>query len=214
MTDDQLRQISEEDLLRHPSIKVKIVRDRAEVAAEFARAMTNALLAGNSAGRNTAFIMPVGPTGQWRLFAEQANAAKLDLSRLHIFTMDEYVGTDGRNLSPDHPFSFARFVREEFLQVLQPARGFKREHLCSPDAQDLSRPVQAIEAAGGIDIAFAGIGLNGHMAFNEPPETIDGWSDESFAQSSVRVVKIAPTTKATNSIFGTGGDLPLVPTTR
>ena len=211
MNDDEIRELSADDLLRRSAAKVRIVADRAAVAVEFARVMAATISNHNQSGRNTVFIMPVGPTGQWRLFAERANAEGLDLTRLFIFNMDEYLGSDGLNLPPSHPFSFARFVKEEFLEVLQPGRGFKPENLCVPNSQDLSRPERAIKAAGGVDIAFAGIGLNGHLAFNEPPETTEGWSDESFARSTVRIVKLAGTTKATNAIFGTGGDLSLVP---
>ena len=50
-----------------------------------------------------------------------------------------------------------------------------------------------------------------HVAFNEPPGPSECWTDESFAKSPTRVVKLVETTKATNSIFGTGGDLGRVP---
>jgi glucosamine-6-phosphate deaminase len=66
---------------------------------------------------------------------------------------------------------------------------------------------RVIEHRGGVDVAFAGIGLNGHIAFNEPPLPSESWTEESFAASSTRIIKVAETTEATNSIFGTGGDL-------
>jgi len=76
---------------------------------------------------------------------------------------------------------------------------------------DIGAVDRAIRRWGGVDVAFAGIGLNGHVACNEPPAASECWTDESFARSPTRVVKLAETTKATNSIFGTGGDLGRVP---
>ncbi|MFH0939143.1 MAG: hypothetical protein V1899_07680 [Planctomycetota bacterium] len=80
-----------------------------------------------------------------------------------------------------------------------------------PDPADPENVDRAIKHWGGVDIAFAGIGLNGHIAFNEPPLASETWTDESFAGSSTRVIRVAEITKATNSIFGTGGNLGQVP---
>jgi glucosamine-6-phosphate deaminase len=86
----------------------------------------------------------------------------LDWRRVELFHLDEYVG-----ISPDHPASFARFIRD---RIITPA-GIERYHLI----EGLADPMAAVAkvsrelARAPVHLAFAGIGENGHLAFNEPP---------------------------------------------
>lgn len=203
--------IEREELGKATHIKVIIVKDRDVVSDIFARTIADKIIENNGNDKNSTFIMPVGPTGQYRKLAKIINEKKTDVSKLYFFNMDEYVGKDGRNLPAGHPFSFTKFVKEEFIDLVDKKIGLRKENLHVPDAQDVSAISDAIKSAGGVDICFAGIGLNGHIAFNEPPDVNETWTDEEFARAPVRVVKLATTTKATNAIFGTGGDLRMVP---
>jgi glucosamine-6-phosphate deaminase len=86
----------------------------------------------------------------------------IDWSAVELFHLDEYVG-----LSIDHPASFRRYLIE---RLIGPA-GIRRYHLLDGEG-DLARVIaeagRAI-AADAIDVAFVGIGENGHLAFNDPP---------------------------------------------
>lgn len=90
---------------------------------------------------------------------------ELDASRIQTFNLDEYLGLDA-----DHPASFRHFMRE---QLFDPA-GIPRDSCHFPEAAadeggaDLAAYENAIRAAGGIDLQLLGIGVNGHVAFNEP----------------------------------------------
>lgn len=203
--------IEAKDLGKWTHIKVRIIKDREAVSDVFARTIADRIIENSKKGRNSTFIMPVGPTGQYRKLAAIINKEKIDISKLYFFNMDEYVGKDGRNFPSNHPLSFARFVKKEFLDLIDKNRGLQPENFYIPDARNLGAISEAIKKVDGVDICFAGIGLNGHIAFNEPPELYEGWTDESFAQAPVRVIKLAPITKAINAVFGTGGDLKMVP---
>lgn len=90
---------------------------------------------------------------------------RLDFSRAVTFNLDEFVG-----LAPDDPRSYRAFMgRHLFDRVGLPRR---RAHVLDGAARDLAgecaRFERAIEAAGGIDLSLVGIGLNGHVGFNEP----------------------------------------------
>ncbi|MCR8725097.1 glucosamine-6-phosphate deaminase [Frigidibacter sp. ROC022] len=90
--------------------------------------------------------------------------ADLDWSKVTAFHLDEYVG-----ISPDHPASFRRYLRERFVDKL-PALGQFVE--IAGDAADLQAEVARLGnliAGVEIDVCFAGIGENGHLAFNDPP---------------------------------------------
>ena len=199
-------------LRRRTGVPIDVVADREALAVQFARTILQRVHSAGKRKKRVVIIMPVGPTGQWRQMADIAVAEKIDLSRLSIVSMDEYLTPDAsRNVPTSDPFSFTDFIKGQFAQKAIRKCGFKKQNWIVPNPKDTSAVEATIERWGGVDVAFAGIGLNGHIAFNEPPAPSECWTDESFAKSPTRIVKLAETTKATNSIFGTGGDLGRVP---
>jgi glucosamine-6-phosphate deaminase len=86
----------------------------------------------------------------------------VDWTRVELFHLDEYVG-----LSIDHPASFRKYLLE---RLIRPA-GIGRYHLLEGerDAPAVCREVGARLRAAPVDVAFAGIGENAHLAFNDPP---------------------------------------------
>ena len=83
-----------------------------------------------------------------------------------------------------------------------------REQRVFPDPNDLGRIPALIEELGGVDIAFGGIGITGHLAFNEPQPELTA---EQFAQLPTRVLDIHPETRATNCVGDLGGALEDMP---
>ena len=80
-----------------------------------------------------------------------------------MFHLDEYIG-----IPSNHPASFRRYLRER-LTSLVPVGNV---HFIQGDAPDLSAELAQLNAAiaaTAIDVAFIGIGENGHIAFNDPP---------------------------------------------
>jgi glucosamine-6-phosphate deaminase len=87
----------------------------------------------------------------------------IDWGRIDMFHLDEYVG-----VSDSHPASFRLYLRERIVERVHP-RAF---HFLAGDAADPAaecRRVGALLARATIDVAFVGIGENGHLAFNDPP---------------------------------------------
>jgi glucosamine-6-phosphate deaminase len=83
--------------------------------------------------------------------------------RVEMLHLDEYVG-----VRDTHPASFRRYLRERIVERVHP-RTF---HFLAGDAADPiaeCRRVGALLARSPIDVAFVGIGENGHLAFNDPP---------------------------------------------
>jgi glucosamine-6-phosphate deaminase len=81
---------------------------------------------------------------------------------VEMFHLDEYVG-----LPLEHPASFRRYLVERFIQPVR----LGRYHLLNGelDPERVCREEGAHLAAAPIDVAFAGIGENCHLAFNDPP---------------------------------------------
>lgn len=87
----------------------------------------------------------------------------IDWSKVEAFHLDEYIG-----LPITHPGSFRKMLLEQLIQKT----GITKYHLLDGDASDPAEVVARVGkelASSPIDIAFLGIGENGHIAFNDPP---------------------------------------------
>ena len=77
-----------------------------------------------------------------------------------------------------------------------------------PDPKDPERMGRLIAQLGGVDICFGGIGINGHLAFNEAQDEL---TPEQFKQLHTRVLKITPETRTANAIGDFNGALDDMP---
>jgi glucosamine-6-phosphate deaminase len=86
----------------------------------------------------------------------------IDWKQVELFHLDEYIG-----IPMTHPASFCKFLQERLIAKT----GITNYHLLdgSQDPNQVIRSVGKAIATGPIDIAFLGIGENGHIAFNDPP---------------------------------------------
>ena len=108
-------------------------------------------------------IIPTGAS-QLSMFDQLLQEPDIPWERVDLFHLDEYVG-----ISPNHPASFRRYLRERVIARL-PACGSFCE--ITGDAADIHGELSRLNALLGpkeIDICFGGIGENGHLAFNDPP---------------------------------------------
>lgn len=106
-------------------------------------------------------------TGTSQLEMLQALAEEdVDWSLVTCFHLDEYLG-----IPVTHPASFRKYLKERLADKIRP----KVFHYIDADADPLSecsRLGRLIEASP-VDVAFVGIGENGHLAFNDPPADFD-----------------------------------------
>ena len=86
----------------------------------------------------------------------------IDWTRVELFHLDEYIGIDA-----DHPASFRRYLLDRLIHRV----GLTRYHLLDGrgDATDTAGQIGRQLATAPPDVAFVGIGENGHLAFNDPP---------------------------------------------
>lgn len=95
---------------------------------------------------------------------EALMASDIDFSKVRAFHLDEYIG-----LPLSHPASFRRYLKE---RVLAKVPGFREFVLIDGEAADIDAEIARVSALitkHPIDVCFAGIGENGHLAFNDPP---------------------------------------------
>src|SRR5439155_13425950 len=97
-----------------------------------------------------------------------------------------------------------------FYNLLNPVLAPRAENRIFPDPRDCGAIGRLIAQRGGVDACFGGIGINGHIAFNEPPEPGETISIEEFAARPTRVLDLARETRTINSVT-VGGDIGVIP---
>ena len=160
---------TKEQLLKQPKIHLLCYETDQDVFRHMAQEMVEAICKNEAQGKNTVFICPVGPVGQYPYFTEEVNRRRLDLKNVWFLNMDEYL-TDAKEwIDPSHPLSFRGFMEREVYNKIDKDLVMPKEQRIFPDPHDTEHMMQVIEELGGVDICFGGIGLNGHIAFNEQP---------------------------------------------
>lgn len=193
-------------------IPVQIEPDADAVHRVIAEAMFDELRANNAANRETHWVLPCGPTGQYPYLAKLINEAKVSMERVHLFHMDDFLDWQGRLVPIDHPFSMKGWMLRNFYAAIDPELNVPESQRHFPDPFDPDHLTAAIAAAGGIDTVWGGIGYRGHVAFNEPPRS--PWytvSVEEYRRSKTRVVVLNDDTLIAMSQRAAGGCSHVVP---
>lgn len=196
-----------ERLQQEAKAPVCVVPDRAALYAAFAREIADEIKARNAAGEVTRLILPVGPIGQFPVLAELCNRERISWRNVWTFNMDEYCDWEGRSISLDHPLSFEGYMREQFFARLDPDLRIPEDQFFFPRIERIDEVSETIAKLGGIDSCYGGVGIHGHVAFNEPPiSRFYQVSLKEFRNSRTRVLPLAPETMVMNSIRRAGGN--------
>lgn len=182
----------------------------AGIAADMAQAMANVVQQECRAGRAPTLIVPVGPVDQFPILADMINDGGWDWSGVVLINMDEYLTDDDRWVDREHPLSFRGYMDRKFYDLVDSKLAPRPENRVFPDPQGPDAIETLIERRGGVDACFGGIGINGHIAFNEPPEPGEAATVEEFAARITRVLTLSRETRTINSVT-VGGELSLIP---
>ncbi|HUT54497.1 MAG TPA: glucosamine-6-phosphate deaminase [bacterium] len=142
-------------------MEIIVCKDKAELGRK-AAADGAALIRKALKDRGSAFIILATGASQFEMLAALRKEKDIDWSKVTGFHLDEYVG-----LPVTHPASFRLYLRERFVKHVP----MKEFHYINGegDAAAECKRVGAIIRRNPIDVAFVGIGENGHIAFNDPP---------------------------------------------
>ena len=158
----------------------------------------------SEATREHPFVLglPTGstPLGMYRFLIEKCRAGEVSFKNVMTFNMDEYV-----HLPKSHPESYYSFMWNNFFSHIDIDE--RNVHILDGNAPDLEKECSAyekrIEEFGGIDLFVGGMGVDGHIAFNEPGSSL---------ASRTRIKTLTEDTRRVNSRFF-ANDLNLVPKT-
>jgi len=195
----ELLRLSPEEVRRRASDHLGVFDDLDALHHALAQEIAGEIARNNQADRPTRLILPVGPAGQYPLLAHMIGSRRISLENCHLFFMDEYC-QDGRALPQDHPLSFKGIAHRELLDKLDPYLAPPAEQVIFPDQSNISELAARIEDLGGIDTCYGGVGIHGHLAFNEPVAGV--------AEMGPRLVQLNQYTVTINAIRAeVGGNL-------
>jgi len=205
--------IPKSEVGKNSPIPVEILPGNESLIARLAADLLQEYLSAKAAGREkVVFILPVGPVGQYEILAERCNREKISLRDLVGINMDEYLTPDGRDFIPrSDPLSFRRHMEEHFYSRLNSQLAPPEEHRVFPHPLALSHVPEIIARFGGCDACFGGIGITGHVAFNDPPEPGEKISLDEFRNLPTRVVRLSRETRLINSVTACRGNIDRIP---
>jgi glucosamine-6-phosphate deaminase len=116
-------------------------------------------------------IIGASAASQFEFLETLTSTPGIDWKRVELFHLDEYIG-----LPKTHPASFCKFLQERLISKT----GIASYHFLDgeDDPAEVIRRTNAVISAAPIDVAFVGIGENGHLAFNDPPADFE--TEEPF----------------------------------
>ncbi len=146
-------------------VRVKIFHTKAELskaAAEHAAASLRQLLG----EKHTVRLIAATGASQFEFLEKLTAATGIDWARVEMFHLDEYV-----SLPITHPASFRRYLQERLIRKAK----IEKYHLLNgeSDPERVAVEVGRELAKAPVDLAFVGIGENGHLAFNDPPANFE-----------------------------------------
>ena len=119
-----------------------------------------------------------------------------------FFFMDEYVDDEKDELIPmSHPLSFRGQIGPLLFNRIRPDLLMPKEQIIFPTPENIKDLPKMIEDAGGIEVCYGGIGIHGHVAFNEPAPGVK--------DSNPRILEINEFTRTIDCTrhSGVGGNL-------
>ncbi len=196
----KLLQLTPEEVIERAGDKLIVCNSIKELHHLFAAHIFNEIQTNNDNNNLTKIILPVGPTGQYPILTQLLLDKDVMLEQCWFFFMDEYCDNFAKSISSDHPLSFKKKVNELFLTQLIRNNNLNESNVIFPNENNINTIGKLIDYIGGIDTCYGGIGIHGHIAFNEP--------EPNVANTGPRLVNLNEYTITMNAIrTEVGGNL-------
>jgi glucosamine-6-phosphate deaminase len=165
-----------------------IIQENYDKMSKWAADHIAAAINGHREDRPFVLGLPTGssPLGVYRELIRQNRAGLVSFRNVITFNMDEYLG-----LPHEHDQSYWYFMHENFFDHLtdMPAENIHILDGMTDDPEgECARYEEAIAACGGIDLFMGGIGVDGHLAFNEPYTSLNSRTGLRNLTTDTRIV--------------------------
>lgn len=178
-----------------------------EAFYEAAADMVATIRAHNAEERTTVFIVPVGPVGQYPVFVRLVNGGGISLKKVWFINMDEYMEDEATCIDTSHRLSFRGFMDRAVYGRLNADLVMPESQRVFPNPRHTERIGELIKSLGGVDVCYGGIGINGHVAFNEPEDV----PVERYAARPARVLPVSAETRTINAVSDLNGAVDAMP---
>ncbi len=198
-----------EEYAKNAKIPLRIMKTEDAMYDEMARLMADTIK--NNGDDKTVIICPVGPVMQYPKFAEIINKERISLKNSWFINMDEYLTDKDETIDYDSPLSFHATMDRLLYSKIDPELIMPESQRLFPEPGKEAEIDALIEKLGKVDICLTGVGVNGHIAFNEPPAFDENVSDEDYKNIGTRCFDIARETIVNNGVHKLRGALDIFP---
>lgn len=203
--------IPPEDLGKNTSIQLAVCEHEVDMYWRVAIDVLETISENNKKGEPTVMVVPYGPLGPYARLVHLINKYRVSLKNCVLINMDEYLENENTYIDKEDPLSFRGGMDRIFYSQIDDELNVLPENRIFPEPGNEKRILEIIESYGKLDMVFGGVGINGHYAFNEPPEPDEEVSVEEFAARPTRVLKITRETRTINAYMNCGADLDAIP---
>lgn len=205
------RTIPVSDLGKGSNIKVDLCEAEVDIYWKMAIEVVEAIEENNKKGEPTVMIVPYGPLGPYARLVYLVNKYRINLNNCWFINMDEYLDNNFQYLDKSDPLSFRGGMDRIFYDLVDNKLNVPEAQRIFPEPGNEGYVWEIIQRHGKLDMCWGGVGITGHIAFNEPPEPGEECTDEEFLARPTRVLKLARETKTINAFMNSGGDLDGIP---
>ncbi len=180
-------------------MKIKIYENKTELsrnAAEYGAEVLRSVLA----AKGSANVVVATAPSQFEMMKHLAESADIDWSKVTLFHLDEYI-----NLPAGHAAGFRVNLQKNFIDLL-PVAPAKLYLVDGDNPEQFCQEIQTVMDSLVVDLAFIGVGENGHIAFNDPPADFD-------TKAAFKIVELDQACRNQQYTEGWFPTLDLVPTT-
>ena len=205
------RTVAPNDIPKMANIPVVLCETEVDLYWKMALEVAEVIEENNKKGEETVMIIPYGPIGPYSRLVETINERRISLKKCFFINMDEYLDDKLQYLPKDDPLSFRGGMDRIFYSQIDEELNVPEDQRFFPEPGNEKRVWEIIQAHGKLDMCWGGVGITGHIAFNEPPEPGEACTNEEFLARPTRILKIARETRTINAFMNAGADLEAIP---
>lgn len=198
--------LTAEELGRDAKIPLVKLGETGEVFYQIAEEMIACIKEKAARNERCVMIVPVGPVGQYPIFVRLVNEGNISLKHVWFINMDEYLTDEDEWIDASDRLSFRGFMQRTVYSRIKEELVMPESQRIFPDPKDPELVTRLVKEMG-VDLCVGGIGITGHVAFNEPEDT----TPEDYLTRCTRALSITPETKTTNGIGDLNGALERMP---
>lgn len=198
-----------EEWKNNTKIPMRIMDSEEAMYQEIGRLMADTII--KNGDEKTVIICPVGPILQYTVFADIVNKEKISLKNCWFINMDEYLTDDDKFIDYDDILSFHQTMDRMLYSKIDKELIMPKEQRLFPVPGKEKETDELIKSLGKVDICLTGVGINGHIAFNEPAAPGDNITDEEYKNTGTRCLDISRETIVNNGANKIRGALDIFP---